>query len=65
VALLNNLNSLTSERERASEFGDFILDVEVPLPKVFFYHRLLPGLLKGEDEFMVVGGVYEVGTSTR
>jgi NAD+---dinitrogen-reductase ADP-D-ribosyltransferase len=65
VTLLNSLNSLTLERERACEFGDFILDVQVPLPKIFFYQRLLPGVLKGEDEFMVVGGVYEVGSSTR
>jgi NAD+--dinitrogen-reductase ADP-D-ribosyltransferase len=65
VVLLNSLNSLTLDRERACEFGDFILDVQVPLPKIFFYHRLLPGVLKGEDEFMVVGGVYEIGSSTR
>jgi NAD+--dinitrogen-reductase ADP-D-ribosyltransferase len=62
--LLNNLNSFTSVRERADEFGDYILEAEVPLPKVFFYNRLLPGMLKGEDEFVVIGGVYEVGIST-
>ena len=61
--LLNNLSSFTSERERAGEFGDYITEVSVPLPKVFFLHRLLPGQLKGEDEFMVIGGVYEVTTS--
>jgi NAD+--dinitrogen-reductase ADP-D-ribosyltransferase len=59
--LLNNLSSFTSERERAGEFGDYIMEVSVPLPKVFFLHRLLPDQLKGEDEFMVIGGVYEVG----
>jgi NAD+--dinitrogen-reductase ADP-D-ribosyltransferase len=64
VVLLNNLNSFTAERERAGEFGDFILEVQVPLPKVFFFHRLLPGVLKSEDEFVVIGGVYEVGYST-
>jgi NAD+---dinitrogen-reductase ADP-D-ribosyltransferase len=58
--LLNNLSSFTSARERAGEFGDYIMEVSVPLPKVFFMHRLLPGQLKGEDEFMVIGGVYEV-----
>ncbi|MBK1701249.1 NAD(+)--dinitrogen-reductase ADP-D-ribosyltransferase, partial [Thiococcus pfennigii] len=62
--LLNNLNSFTSERERADEFGDYILEAAVPLAKVFFYNRLLPGLLKGEDEVVVIGGVYEVGIST-
>jgi len=49
VVLLNSLNSFTPERERAGEFGDFILEVAVPLPKVFFFPRLLPGVLKGED----------------
>lgn len=62
--LLNNLNSFTTERERADEFGDYILEAAVPLPKIFFYNRLLPGLLKGEDEVVVVGGVYEVTIST-
>ena len=62
--LLNNLNSFTSERERADEFGDYILQARVPLPKVFFYNRLLPGMLKGEDEVVVIGGVYEVAIST-
>ncbi|MEY6432757.1 NAD(+)--dinitrogen-reductase ADP-D-ribosyltransferase [Thioalkalicoccus limnaeus] len=62
--LLNNLNSFTSDRERADEFGDYILEAQIPLPKVFFFNRLLPGLLKGEDEFVVIGGVYEVGIST-
>jgi NAD+--dinitrogen-reductase ADP-D-ribosyltransferase len=58
--LLNNLNSFTASRERADEFGDYILEVRVPLPKIFFFNRLLPGMLKGEDEFVVIGGVYEV-----
>lgn len=61
--LLNNLNSFTGDRERACEFGDYILEVEVPLPKVFFYNSLLPGMLKGEDEWVVIGGVYEVRMS--
>jgi NAD+--dinitrogen-reductase ADP-D-ribosyltransferase len=61
--LFNNLNSFTSHRERADEFGDYILMTEVPLPKVFFYNRLLPGMLKGEDEYVVIGGVYEVSIS--
>ena len=61
--LLNNLNSFTGNRERACEFGDYILETEVPLPKVFFYNSLLPGMLKGEDEWVVIGGVYEVAMS--
>ncbi|MCG6897155.1 MAG: NAD(+)--dinitrogen-reductase ADP-D-ribosyltransferase [Thiocapsa sp.] len=62
--LLNNLNSFTSSRERADEFGDYILVAEVPLPKIFFFNRLLPRMLKGEDEYVVIGGAYEVGISS-
>jgi NAD+--dinitrogen-reductase ADP-D-ribosyltransferase len=58
--LLNNLNSFSANRERADEFGDYILEVRVPLPKIFFFNLLLPGMLKSEDEFVVIGGVYEV-----
>ena len=32
----------------------------VPLPKIFFFNLLLPGMLRGEDELVVIGGVYEV-----
>lgn len=60
VVLLNSLNSFSRERERACEFGDHILEVRVPLTKVFFFHGLLPGKLKGEAEYGVIGGVYEV-----
>ncbi len=63
ILLLNSVTSFTDQRERADEFGDFILETEVPLPKVLCYSRLLPGRLKGEDEFIVIGGVYQVGTS--
>ncbi len=64
LVLLNNLSSFTRNRERADEFGDYILEVEIPLPKVFFYNRLLPGMLKGEDELVVIGGVCEVRIAT-
>jgi len=60
IVLLNSLNSFSRERERASEFGDSILEVRVPLAKVFFFHGLLPGKLRGEAEFGVIGGVYQV-----
>lgn len=60
IVLLNSLNSFTRERERACEFGDTILEVSVPLPKIFFFHGLLPDMLKGEDEYGVIGGLYEV-----
>ena len=60
VILLNNLSSFTCSRERACEFGDYILAVDVPLTKIFFHCGLLPGVLQGEDEFLVMGGVVEV-----
>jgi NAD+--dinitrogen-reductase ADP-D-ribosyltransferase len=61
IVLLNNLNSFTSNRERADEFGDYLLTAQVPMAKVFCYTRLLPEMLKGEDEYTVIGGLYEVG----
>lgn len=64
VVLLNSLSSFTGNRERAGEFGDFILETEVPLAKVAFFQGLLPGRLTGEDEYGVIGGVYEVGYAT-
>lgn len=59
TALLpNNLNSFSCSMERASEFGDSVYRIEVPLSKVVFYSELLPRYLKAENEFIVIGGVY-------
>jgi NAD+--dinitrogen-reductase ADP-D-ribosyltransferase len=63
VLLLNNLNSFTSERERADEFGDYILQALVPQVKLLYFPGMLPGSLKGENEFLVIGGVYRVEVS--
>jgi NAD+--dinitrogen-reductase ADP-D-ribosyltransferase len=60
VVLFNSLSSFTANIERADEFGDYLLTAQVPLSKVFCYTRLLPGMLQGEDEFTVIGGLYEV-----
>ena len=60
VVLLNNVSSFTHSRERADEFGDYIIEAQVPLVKVLAYYNLLPKLLRGEGEFLVIGGVYEV-----
>jgi len=60
IVLLNNLSSFSVCRERAEEFGDHLLRAHVPASKVFFYNRILPGMLKGEDEYVVIGGIYEV-----
>ncbi len=62
--LLNNLNSFSCSRERACEFGDYILAVNVPLTKILFHYDLLPGILQGEDEFLAIGGVMDVTRST-
>jgi len=58
---LNNLNSFTSNSERAWEFGTRVLEAVVPLSKVFFEARILPGLVaRGEEEVLVIGGDYDV-----
>lgn len=64
IVLFNNLASFTASRERAGEFGDYILSTRVPTAKIFFSHDLVPGVLKGEEEYLVVGGVYEVDIGT-
>lgn len=64
LLLLNSLNSFSRSRERAGEFGDYILTLQVPTTKVLFHCQLLPGVLKGEDEFLVIGGVYGAAVST-
>jgi NAD+--dinitrogen-reductase ADP-D-ribosyltransferase len=60
VVLFNNLSSFTANRERADEFGDYLLTAQVPLAKIFCHTQLLPGMLQGEDEYTVIGGLYEV-----
>jgi NAD+---dinitrogen-reductase ADP-D-ribosyltransferase len=57
----NNLVSFTFERMRADEFGDTILEAQVPLVKVLFFNELLAKHpLKGEGEYLVIGGDYRV-----
>ena len=60
ILVLNNLNSFTSSRERADEFGDYIMEARIPLAKLAYIPDLLPGLLRGEKEYLVLGGVYKV-----
>jgi NAD+--dinitrogen-reductase ADP-D-ribosyltransferase len=58
---LNNLCSFTSEREKAWEFGSTVWETRVPLAKIVFFGDLLPdSLLKGESEFLALGGAYWV-----
>lgn len=64
VVRLNNLTSFTTERDVADCFGDTILTVEAPAVKVLFFNALLPFYpLKGEGEFLVIGGDYRVKIS--
>jgi NAD+--dinitrogen-reductase ADP-D-ribosyltransferase len=64
IVLFNNLTSFTASRERAGEFGDYILTAEIPVAKVFFHCALLPGIIRGEGEHLVIGGTYEVAVDT-
>ncbi len=57
ILRLNNLCSFTDDRERAWEFGDAVLEARLAVPRVFFAGHLLPrAVLRGEREFLVVGG---------
>lgn len=65
ILRLNSLNSFTSERERACEFGDSILEVKVPRVKLLFFRELLPDHpLQGEGEYLVIGGDFRGKVST-
>ncbi len=62
IVLLNNLNAFSHTRERAEEFGDYIMEVNVPWQKILYYSQLLPNHHIGEDEYLLIGGVYRVST---
>lgn len=64
VLRLNNLVSFTTTRERADEFGDWILEVRVPIVKLLLFPGMLSKtLLAGEDEVIALGGYYRVKAS--
>lgn len=61
ILRLNNLCSFTDDVERAWEFGDAVLEARLAVPRVFFAGHLLPrAVLRGEREFLVVGGAIRV-----
>jgi NAD+--dinitrogen-reductase ADP-D-ribosyltransferase len=61
---LNNIVSFTAHRSIASEFGDYILEAQVPTVKILFFNDLLPHhALKGEAEYLAIGGDYRVNVS--
>ena len=59
LLLLNNLSSFSCDREYADAFGDVIFEAQVPSTKLLYFPELLPGVLKGEGEYLVIGGVYQ------
>jgi NAD+--dinitrogen-reductase ADP-D-ribosyltransferase len=64
VVRVNNLASFSSERDIAECFGDTVLTARVPVAKIVFFNTLLPvHPLKGEGEFLVIGGDFRVTTS--
>ncbi|WP_317930121.1 NAD(+)--dinitrogen-reductase ADP-D-ribosyltransferase [Halioxenophilus sp. WMMB6] len=58
VLLLNNLNSFSSDRLHSESFGDYIMEIAIPSAKLLYFPGLLPGVLQGEGEYLVIGGVY-------
>lgn len=64
VMRINNLASFSSDRSVADCFGDTILTAEVPVVKIMFFNTVLPiHPLKGEGEYLVIGGDYRVSAS--
>lgn len=57
--LLNNLSSFSSDRYLSETFGDVVLEIQVPSTKLLYFPELLTGVLKGECEYLVIGGVYQ------
>jgi len=61
ILRFNNIVSFTDRTSTASEFGSYILEVEVPMVKLIFFNELLPcHALHGEAEYLVIGGDYQV-----
>ena len=58
--LFNNISSFSTSPEQAGAFGDIVIAANVPAAKIFFSSQLLPGMLRGEDEMIVIGGVYGI-----
>lgn len=64
VMRVNNLASFSEHRDVAGCFGDIIVTAQVPVVKVVFFNTLLPvHPLKGEGEYLVIGGDYVVDAS--
>lgn len=61
IVRFNSIVSFTDRPGIASEFGANILQVQVPMVKLVFFNELLPHhALRGEAEYLAVGGDYRV-----
>jgi len=60
VKLFNNLSSFSCDPEEAQRFGTKVFATQVPLSKIVCFDSLLPRTLGGEQEYMVLGGLYRV-----
>ncbi|WP_035984080.1 NAD(+)--dinitrogen-reductase ADP-D-ribosyltransferase [Bradyrhizobium sp. STM 3843] len=61
VVRLNNLVSFSSDRDSAGCFGDTLLTARIPVGKILFFNSLLSSHpLKGEGEYLVIGGEFRV-----
>lgn len=58
VLLLNNLSSFSTDIEEAFRFGSKVVEIKVPMSKIVCFDTLLPRGLNGEQEYMVLGGLY-------
>jgi len=57
----NSIASFTDNPEIAEAFGKYVLHVSVPMVKLVFFSELLPQHgLRGESEYLVIGGDYHV-----
>ena len=65
VTRLNNIVSFTNSRETAGEFGRYIIEARVPAVKLLFFNELLTcHPLRGEAEYLAIGGDYRVRISS-
>lgn len=58
VVQFNNLSSFAATAASASQFGSCVYQVAIPISKIVCYESLLPNIMTGEQEFMVLGGLY-------
>lgn len=60
----NSMVSFTSDRDIASQFGDYILMSQIPYTKIVFFSEILPNVkFVGEKEYLVLGGRYDTEVS--